>query len=263
MEKVIEGAGWEKLGEASAGIGDVRLFEPEPPLDAAGRLPEGFAAQFQASLERLEGRLRAAGSTLDHVLRAEIRVVRSGPEAYGALQAAFLAGFAATPRPARCVSAATRLTHGGLVEVGAVASTGAPPGTGPDAAIIAADGPAPCAPFPHARACRGGVWVTAQVGSNPASGSLAPVPGGSALQPRPGHAQSRGDPPCASGSNLERVVHARLQYTEATERDELERLVRASRVPFRAVELAEVPFIPTAQAGVSVKVDAVARNEVG
>ncbi|MEZ5905213.1 MAG: RidA family protein [Geminicoccaceae bacterium] len=262
MEKVIEGAGWEKLGEASAGIGDVRLFEPEPPLDAAGRLPEGFAAQFQASLERLEGRLRAAGSTLDHVLRAEIRVVRSGPEAYGALQAAFLAGFAATPRPARCVSAATRLTHGGLVEVGAVASTGAPPGTGPDAAIIAADGPAPCAPFPHARACRGGVWVTAQVGSNPASGSLAPVPGGSVAQ----LAQAMRNLEAilrASGSNLERVVHARLQYTEATERDELERLVRASRMPFRVVELAGVPFIPTAQAGVSVKVDAVARNEVG
>lgn len=262
MHDVIETKGWVKLAEASAAVGDVRLFEPEPPLDAAGGLPEGFAAQFRASLGRLEARLRAAGSSFSHVLRAEIRVVRSGPGAYGELQAAFLEGFAAMPRPARCVSAATGLAHGGLVEIGAVASTGAPPGSGPDAAIIAADGPAPCAPFPHARAFQGGVWVTAQVGSDPASGSLAPVPGGSAAQ----LAQAMRNLKAilrASGSSPERVVHARLQYTDPAERDLLERLVRDSRLPFAAVELAEVPFIPTAQAGVSVKVDAVARRDLG
>lgn len=258
MQDAIEVSGWERLAEATAGIGEARLFPPEPPLDADGRLPEGLGAQFRASLERLEARLRAAGSSLDHVLRAEIRVVRSGPEAYGALQEAFLKGFATMPRPARCVSAASRLTHGGLVEVGAVASTGAPPDSGPDAAIIAADGPAPCAPFPHARAYEGGVWVTAQVGSDPASGSLAPVPGGSAAQ----LAQAMSNLEAilrASGSSPERVVHLRLQYTVASEHDLLARHIGESPLPFGAVELAEVPFIPTAQAGVTVKVDAVAR----
>ncbi|MEZ5861057.1 MAG: RidA family protein [Geminicoccaceae bacterium] len=258
VQNVIELSCWERLAEATAGIGEARLFPPEPPLDAQGRMPDGFGAQFRASLERLEARLRAAGGSLDHVLRAEIRVVRSGPEAYGALQAAFLEGFAAMPRPARCVSAATGLAHGGLVEVGAVAATGAPPGSGPDAAIIAADGPAPCAPSPHARAHEGGVWVTAQVGSDPASGSLAPVPGGSAVQ----LAQAMSNLEAilrASGSSLERVVHLRLQYTAASERDLLARLIKERPLPFCAVELAEVPFIPTAQAGVTVKVDAVAR----
>ena len=90
VQNVIELSCWERLAEATAGIGEARLFPPEPPLDAQGRMPDGFGAQFRASLARLEARLRAAGGSLDHVLRAEIRVDRSGPEAYGALQAAFL-----------------------------------------------------------------------------------------------------------------------------------------------------------------------------
>jgi enamine deaminase RidA (YjgF/YER057c/UK114 family) len=192
---------------------------------------------------------------LDHVLRAEIHVTRNGPDAYGELQDAFLQGFSSLPRPARCVSAAAGLAHGGMVEIGVIAADRKPDPTG---AIIAPDGPAPCAPFPHARAHAGGLWLTAQVGSDPASGSLAPVAGGSAAQLRYAVSNLKAILR-AGGSDTARIVHGRLQYADPLEREMLLSMLAANNMPVEAFLPMEVPFIPTAQAGVTVKLDAAAR----
>lgn len=227
-----------------------------PPRPARRAVEQGLATQFAACMDDLEERLGAEGLSLAHMLRAEIHVTRDGPDAYGALQEAFLSGFAAEPRPARCVSAVPPFPGGACVALGAVAARARPDAAG---AVIAADGPAPCAPFPHARAHGQGLWVTAQVGSDPATGSLAPVPGGSGPQLRAALANLAAILR-AGGSAPERVVHARLQFVAEEERDMLAAIVAESRLPPGAVALSHVPFIPTAQSGVTVKIDAVARR---
>ena len=252
-------SGLNSCGDMTAGDTDVLVFPAEPPLDAEGGMPPDFTAQFRTSLARLTAALEGRGAALSQVLRAEIHITEGGAEIYDALQAAFLDGFAMEPRPARCVSAATSLTHGAVVEIGCIASLTPVSPPGPLSAVVAPDGPAPCAPFPHARVCRGGVWATAQVGSDPSTGSLAPVPGGSEAQLR----QAIGNLEAilrTSGSALEHVVHARVQYVDEAEREALAAIVAGRPWPQDRVMLAQVPFIPTAQAGVTVKVDAVARR---
>jgi enamine deaminase RidA (YjgF/YER057c/UK114 family) len=106
------------LARIVGGFPGARYYHPEPPLDANDTLPGEFNAQFEASLSRLKVRLSGDGLDLDHVLRAEIHVTRDGPDAYAALQDAFLLGFSTLPRPARCVSASPGLAHGGMVEIG-------------------------------------------------------------------------------------------------------------------------------------------------
>jgi enamine deaminase RidA (YjgF/YER057c/UK114 family) len=100
--------------------------------------------------------------------------------------------------------------------------------------------------------------VTAQVGSDPATGSLAPVAGGSAAQLR--HAISNLAAILRAGrSDPARIVRGRLQYTDPSVRGMLAEILAVSALPTGVFQLTEVPFIPTAQTGVTVKLDAVAR----
>lgn len=245
----------------AAGLDDVAVFDAEPDEHFGGTDTRPFVEQFRAGIAQLERKLTENGSSLQKILRAEIRVTQAGPATYQALQDSFLEGFASTPRPARCVSAVPSLPRGAQVAIGGVAIVGSGRADSPLSAIVASDGPAPCAPFPHARVYRSGVWVTAQVGSDPATGSLAPVQGGTAVQARYA-IDNLSAILKASGATLFDVVHARVQYVDEDEWRVLADLAASETWPPDVVELVHVPFIPTAQNGVTVKVDAVARRPV-
>jgi enamine deaminase RidA (YjgF/YER057c/UK114 family) len=242
----------------SAGLDTVLVLPGQSPIEPGTDEAAGdFVAQFRRSAARLATALQHRGSRMRDVLRAEIHITEGDADRYGALQAAFLAAFPDEPKPARCVTAVRELPGGAAVQLGAIAARH--PGIADPfaSAVIASDGPAPCAPFPHARVHGGAIWATAQIGSDPASGSLAPVPGGA--EPQLVRAIDNLDRILrAAGGSLASVVQARVQYVDGVDPAALAAVVDRAGWPLAAVRLNAVPFIPTAQAGVLVKVDAVA-----
>ena len=240
-----------------AGLAEIMLIAGQPPRDATGAMPDGILAQFRASAARVRQLLEDRGSSMDDVLRAEIRIAASGPQSYTELQKAYLETFQ-EPRPARCVSAVKSLPGGAVIELGVIAAPSRAPGVERQA-VVAPDGPMPCAPFPHARTFGKGAWATAQVGSDPKSGSLDPIPGGAAAQLRQA-IDNLSKILKASGASLAGVVHGRVQYVGGVDEAALASVVAETPWPAGIVELSAVPFIPTAQTGVLVKVDAIARR---
>jgi len=102
------------------------------------------------------------------------------------------------------------------------------------------------------------LWVTAQVGSDPLTGSLVPVAGGSEAQLRQAISNLQKILAAARMTPAE-VVHARVQYVDQHDRAALAAIIAEQDMPQGVATLSQVPFIPTAQSGVTVKVDAVAR----
>jgi 2-iminobutanoate/2-iminopropanoate deaminase len=175
--------------------------------------PGGFGAQMSQAVDNLAAYLDAAGSSLDHVVRAQIELVDE--DDFDVMNEVYGERFG-EPRPARSSFGVTFLPLGGRVQIEALAAVAT---VGADqAAVVSRQGPAPTAAYPHAHVHGGTVWVTAQAGRDPSSGEM--VAGDAAAQMDQAISNLAAILDDCGGS-LAGVVHSQIMSLHAADLDEL------------------------------------------
>ena len=121
--------------------------------------------------------------------------------------------------------------------------------------ITTESAPEPRGPYPHVRIDGDHVWVTAQIGRDPASGDF--VPGG--FEPEFHQAISNLEAILVeAGSTLNEVVHTNIQFVDEADLDAMNRIYgERFPTPYPARTSYGVAFL---WKGAKVQIDAVARR---
>ncbi|HHE41591.1 MAG TPA: deaminase [Dehalococcoidia bacterium] len=88
------------------------------PLNTAGTMPEGIAAQTRQCLENIKALVEAAGSSMDRVLKCTVFLTNF--DDFSKMNEVYGQYFQGAP-PARAAVEVSRLARGALVEIEAVA----------------------------------------------------------------------------------------------------------------------------------------------
>lgn len=88
------------------------------PLNHAGAMPEGMAAQTGQCLENMKALLAAAGLGMDHVVKCTVFITNM--DDFGKMNEVYAKYFTDTP-PARSTVEVSRLARGAMVEIEAIA----------------------------------------------------------------------------------------------------------------------------------------------
>jgi 2-iminobutanoate/2-iminopropanoate deaminase len=176
-------------------------------------VPGGFGAQMRQALDNLAAGLAAAGSGLDHVVKAQIELVDEAD--FDVMNEVYGERFH-EPRPARSSFGVAFLPRGARVQIEALAAVDS---HGSDqAAVVSRRGPAPTASYPHAHVHGRRVWVTAQAGRDPTSGEMV----AGAPTPQMDQAISNLAAILADcGASLAGVVHSQIMCLHPEDLDEL------------------------------------------